>query len=52
MCLFTELVQRYLHRMLEYKKEGLFLHWNTIFPFIAVYKPELLEVRMKRIFLI
>jgi len=51
MCLFTELVQWYLQRMLQFK-EGIFIHWITIFPFINLYKPELLEVRMKRIFLI
>ncbi|XP_025263686.1 cytochrome P450 4C1 isoform X2 [Camponotus floridanus] len=39
------LVQWYLQRMLQFK-EGIFVHWLTIFPFINLYKPELLEIIM------
>ncbi|EFN62598.1 Cytochrome P450 4C1 [Camponotus floridanus] len=40
-----ELVQWYLQRAVQFK-EGIFIHWVTIFPFINLYKPELLEIIM------
>jgi len=45
MCLFTERVQWFSERMLRFK-EGIFIHWIGMSPFINLYKPELLEVRM------
>jgi len=36
--------------MLQFK-EGIFVHWIGMNPFINLYKPELLEVKMKSIFL-
>jgi len=50
MYLFTERVQWYIQRMLQ-RKKGICIQWKSMNPFVNLYKPELLEVRMKSIFL-
>jgi len=52
MYLSIERILWFTERMLRYLKEGMYIYWIGLKPFINLYKPELLEVRKKRALLV
>lgn len=47
MCLSTERIQWSKQNMFQFK-DGIYIFWIGIKPFINIYKPEFLEVRIKK----